>query len=165
MNPVVTDPSTRVVRRAKLRDPVLVPAGAVGAVLLSVLGLGIAVGWMAARGFAAPPAAPSPAVTVERVCPTPAAATAAHATAPAEIAPRAPSLAHAQATPPAPASAPIAASTLAPPSDPPPRAKIATPAAPPLEPASVAASVRHARVARIAERANTPGYSWEPARM
>jgi hypothetical protein len=57
---VMTGNITPVVSRPKLGEPVLVPMAAVAAALLLVLGMGLALGWMAARGWSsAPPPAPT----------------------------------------------------------------------------------------------------------
>ena len=56
---------TPLIRRPGLGDPVLVPFGAVLGAFLLVMGLGAAVGWLAGRGSATPPAP----VMVERQCP------------------------------------------------------------------------------------------------
>ncbi len=61
--------TTPVIRRYRLGDPVLVPGFAALTMLLVVLGLGGAVGWLAGRG--APAARPEP-VIVEKGCPAPA---------------------------------------------------------------------------------------------
>jgi hypothetical protein len=138
ITPVVKRPEGD--RRPTLTDPVLVPMVAVAGALVFVLGLGIAVGWMAGRGWSsAPPAPAQPApVVVERRCPAP---------EPAGV------LAPAAARPPAGEPAPA---RLA--SEPPRPAKAAEPhpaARPPL-----------VRIARAAGRSVLPADDgWEPARM
>jgi hypothetical protein len=126
--------------RPKLTDPVLVPMVAVAGALVFVLGLGVAVGWMAGRGWSsAPPAPAQPApVVAERRCPAP---------EPAAV--PAPAAARTPASEPAPAR-------LA--GEPPHPVKAAEPYPAP-HPSPV-------RIAREAGRAVSPaGYRWEPARM
>jgi hypothetical protein len=62
---------THIVRRTRLGDPVVVPAFVVFGTLLLVLGLGAAVGWLAARGRSAAPAPVIVEKTVEKRCPAP----------------------------------------------------------------------------------------------
>jgi hypothetical protein len=95
---------TPVVRHRRLGDPVLVPASAVAAALVVVLGLGAVIGWLAGRAPAAAPPAPAP-VIVERACPPP---------EPAPAAPASPTAAAQVGATPIPAPAPPAARVRSP---------------------------------------------------